>query len=163
MRGMTLIQTLITVSMALVVIGLSVPSFQEAVQASRATVAANDLVEALQLARSESIKLRRDVRLCRRAADATGCAADGADWSVGWLACVSPCSAADQVLRVWEAPQGTPVLTSSVDAGVTFEPCGLAKASASFDLAFGGSGGDELRCVAVNKSGQVRTTREACP
>ena len=81
-RGLTLIELMITVALLVIVLAIGVPSFQGAINSSRLTAAANELSAAVQLARAEAIKRNRSVVLCRSATLAA-CAAD--DTWPGWL------------------------------------------------------------------------------
>lgn len=62
--GFTLLELLTVVTIAGLLLAVAVPSMRAFVQNSRMTGAANDLVRALQVSRSEAIKRRRNVVLC---------------------------------------------------------------------------------------------------
>lgn len=79
MAGFTLVELMITLVVAAVVLGIAVPNFTGMVNSSRLTAQANELVTGIQLARSEAIKLNRQVSFCG-STDGTNCAAAG-DWT----------------------------------------------------------------------------------
>jgi prepilin-type N-terminal cleavage/methylation domain-containing protein len=81
--GFTLIELLVTVFLLAVLLSLGTPSFRDFIRNARMTAAANDLVTATNLARSESIKRNRPVSICSRKAADDEC--DGGDFSDGWL------------------------------------------------------------------------------
>lgn len=80
--GFTLVELMVTLVVAAVILGIAVPNFTGLVNSSRLTAQANELVTGIQLARSEAIKLNRQVSFCG-STDGINCAAAG-DWSQ-WL------------------------------------------------------------------------------
>lgn len=79
MAGFTLVELMVTLVVAAVVLGIAVPNFTGLVNSSRLTAQANELVTGVQLARSEAIRLNRQVRFCG-SQDGTNCLAAG-DWA----------------------------------------------------------------------------------
>lgn len=63
-QGFTLLELLITIAVLGILLGIAVPSFQSSLTNSRLTTAANDLVGALQAARSEAIKRNATHQFC---------------------------------------------------------------------------------------------------
>lgn len=81
--GFTLIELLVAVAVAAVILAVGVPSFQGSIASSRLSTQTNDLVSALSLARTESIRRGDRVTLCK-SADGSTCTNTG-DWSQGWI------------------------------------------------------------------------------
>ncbi len=79
--GFTLIELIIAMAIALILLGLGVPSFFSAVKNSKIGASNTDLVSALYLARSEATKRSGRVSVCARQSDAS-C---GSDWNNGWI------------------------------------------------------------------------------
>lgn len=79
--GFTLIELVITVSIAAIVLAAAIPSFREIIQNNRITAQANELVTAFNLARSEAIKRGVRARACA-STNGTGCAMGGG-WQQG--------------------------------------------------------------------------------
>lgn len=83
-RGVTLIELLIVVSIIGVLLAWAVPSFTSMIQRNRIAGEINGFVGDLQFARAEAIKRGQTVTLCPSNSDATGCA-NSSSWSGGWL------------------------------------------------------------------------------
>lgn len=61
MVGFTLIELMVTIAVAAILLAVAVPSFRHLIISNRLTTAANDVVTALTVARSEAIKRNADV------------------------------------------------------------------------------------------------------
>jgi type IV fimbrial biogenesis protein FimT len=72
--GFTLIELMVTIVIAAILFGVAIPSFSSTITYSRLTSSANDLVLALNFARSEAVKRGQQV-VVRKA---------GANWENGW-------------------------------------------------------------------------------
>lgn len=80
-QGFTLIEVMIVMDIIAIVAAIAVPSYQSSVASSRKTSAANNILGALQFARSEAVIRRSDkVKVC---ASADGNTCSGTDWSAG--------------------------------------------------------------------------------
>ena len=62
--GFTLMELMVTLAVASVLLGLAVPNFRDFIRNSRLTSAANDLIGALNAARTEAIKRQLPVAVC---------------------------------------------------------------------------------------------------
>ena len=69
--GFTLIELMFTIVVLAVLLGIGVPNFRDFIRNSRMTAAANDLLADINLARSEAVKRRARVTLCK--SDGTDC------------------------------------------------------------------------------------------
>ncbi|MEW6099583.1 MAG: GspH/FimT family pseudopilin [Pseudomonadota bacterium] len=67
-RGLTLVELMVTLTVMAVLLGVAVPSFQDAIESSRLSTRANDLLRGLQTARSEAIRRNGAVRFCSSSA-----------------------------------------------------------------------------------------------
>lgn len=153
-KGFTLIELMVVIVVLSVVVSLAAPSFSAILQDNRAASMGEDLQGALQYARSEAVKRRQNVQVCRRNAAGSNCE-NGTDWSSGWLVKL----AAGSVLKVWDSAQGLAVVGPSI--GVTFRGNGLAAAS-NFSVQPTGCTGQQRREVAVSATGTSTSSKAAC-
>lgn len=112
-RGFSLSELLTTLAIALIVLGIGVPSFRALLDRQRMTTAVNDLFTSMRLARSEAIQ-----RGCR--VDLVP--ADGRDWASGWVVFIDEnddhrLDAADRIVFMHGAvPAGIAIAASLTDS-----------------------------------------------
>lgn len=154
-KGFTLIELMTTIAVLAIVLGIAVPSFSGMLQDSRASSLGGELQGALQFARSEAVKRRQNVVICRRNAGGSGCE-NGTDWSGGWLVQQS----GGDVIKVWDSVQRLAVVGPS--AGVTFQGNGMAVAASNFSVKPTGCSGQQKRLVSVSATGSATLSKAAC-
>lgn len=162
--GFTLVELMITLVLVAILATIGVPSFTNFIANNRLTVHANELVSALNLARSESIKRNLRVTVCR-SANGTGC---GGTWNDGWIVFVDEGTAAtvdgdDEILRVHSSAGASATLTANPAAvtAVQFQGIGLTT-TVEFTLTDAHCSGDQRRIIDVGASGRISTTRASC-
>lgn len=64
-RGFTLIELMVTVTVAAILISVAIPFFRDIIISSRLNTISLEIADALALARSESIKRNRTITFCR--------------------------------------------------------------------------------------------------
>jgi len=116
--GFTIIELIVTLTIAAILLAIAVPSMSRFIQANRLTSAANELIGDLALARSEALKRGTNTGVCKSGGGAT-CAGSGTAWGSGWIVFVDidqnrAWSASDILLRTREPlPPGTVVNAST--------------------------------------------------
>jgi len=139
-RGLTLVELLVTLAVVAILAMVAVPSMQSHLAARSTAGGADQLMQALRLARSESIKRLTPVTLCATSHPDAVSPDCGGDWASGWLVFVdSDRDAAvggnDLVLKVGSVPASAGRLAEDAGArSVTFEANGLAGRAMAFTL-----------------------------
>lgn len=144
-KGFTLLELIVTLTLAAIVLGVGVPSFHNLIQNQRLTAAINQLVGALALARSEAIKRGARVTLCK-SGDGR-CCATGGGYHQGWIVFVdangdgvrqpsgclnsSVADRAEPIIRVHQplAAALTLIGNQNVSDFVSFVPAGVSQLS----------------------------------
>jgi len=169
--GFTLIELLVTVAMMAIVLALGVPSFTELIKNNRLTTATNELVTALNLARSEAIKRGVRVTVCK-SADGSSCTTSG-DWAQGWIVFTdldgdgsldddgdaTPCEQQqddDCLMRVY-APVNADIGITNSRSRITFAADGTAWGFNGTFTFCDGRGPEYARGVIIAATGRVRT------
>ncbi len=83
LRGVTLIELIVSLAILVVLLNLALPSFQSAIAGSALKSATNDLMTSIAQTRSTAIKVGRRATMCR-SENGTQCAAAG-NWQTGWI------------------------------------------------------------------------------
>lgn len=108
--GFTLIELLMTLVIAGIVMTLAVPAFTETIRSNRLTAQSNDLVTAINLARTEAVKRRSDVTVCPSTDQAT---CSGSNWHGGWLVLDD---GSGDVIQVFPSMKGATTVSASTNA-----------------------------------------------
>lgn len=87
-RGVTLIELMVTVVIVGILAMLAVPAFDSMLRANRTRTVANELLAALNLARSEAMRRGQPVSICR-SSDGSSCSTSGTGWDQGWIVFVN--------------------------------------------------------------------------
>lgn len=146
-KGFTLIEMMMTLSIAAILITVALPSYNTFTQNSRITTQTNKIVAAIALARGEAAKRGTRVVLCRTNdygdadPDCSGSGGTAKDWSNGWLVFAVGTSrttplydpSQDDVLLAQFSPEsGVDIMTSSAnDKNLEFNPDGTTNESGS--------------------------------
>jgi type IV fimbrial biogenesis protein FimT len=88
-KGFTLIELMVTIAIAGVLVGVAIPSFTSVISSSRLNTSTNELITALNLARSEAVKRSQSVTVRQVDANSFTHSGDtanwaGANWEDGW-------------------------------------------------------------------------------
>jgi type IV fimbrial biogenesis protein FimT len=83
--GFTIVELMISLAVASILMALAVPSFNQMIVSGRLTAQSNDMVAAINLARSEAIKRNASVTLCRASSASPPTCADAAGVWQNWI------------------------------------------------------------------------------
>jgi type IV fimbrial biogenesis protein FimT len=168
--GFTIIELMVTVTLASILLAIAVPSFRGMMANNRVVTQSNDFVGALNFARSEAITRNTNVTLCRVAtAAATACAGSLSPWA-NWIICNATCTAAGQVIRRGAVTTygGTLSVNSNLTAdSVTFSSDGLARTGGvlannfNFTVCTSTASTDNIRQVTLGAGSRLSTTKSS--
>ena len=136
--GFTLLELMLTVALLAVVLGFGLPNMQEFVRNSRMSASANDIISDFNFARSEAVKRRVPVTLCK-SQDGAACDDDDTDPFNRWVVFVDDADpalvegtdgdgvidAGEVVLRDRELPESITVVTDADEIRAVFLPTGF--------------------------------------
>ena len=172
--GLTLIELIVTLTLAIILSTLGVQSFEHLVGQSRADSSIYSLRTALALARSEAVSRNASVVLCRRVDTFQRCAGASArgrvDWSLGWLLFVDAdrdrvldTSKGDLILREFPGLNASVTLRWNRGDYIAYQGSGrLHSLNGTFCLANGSENANHLRELKIPYTGRVRMTSGEC-
>ena len=174
--GFSLVELLITISIAAILLTLAAPSFTSFINRNRLTTASDELIASLSYARSEALKRRSTTTLCAKSSTGTLCDTSGVseDYATGWLVFLD-CNnnnaydttlvcdtngdgtpdSPDELLRITEAVEGDITISGDAQhtANIQFGLSGrVLLGAASFYIQLDGN---TLRTLEVNRSGSA--------
>lgn len=164
--GFTLIELMIVIVLVAIFITVGVPSFQNLVSDNRLSTQANSVVSSLQLARSEALKLRTPVSVCR-STDGASCSGAGA-WETGWLVFVDTNANGDvdgeQIIHSSSGLNSNNTLRASAapfNDFVNYQPSGLQSAAAGDFRLCDGNNPDvnQGRQISISSTGRVQSRK----
>lgn len=141
--GFTLIELMVTVSVAAILLAIGVPSFNGFVLNQRVKNASFDIYSMLTYARSEAIKRNNNV---------TVTAANGG-WQNGW-------SIASGGAVIGQNAGFSNLSVTNASSSITYGNSGHITAAAA--MTFEISGGGNTRCITVDLSGMPRSKSGSC-
>ena len=157
--GFTLIELMIVITIVAIFVVVGVPNFQNMIKDNRLSTQANSLVSSMHLARSEALKLRTPVSICRTT-DGTSCAGAGGAWDTGWLvfadtANLGVVDAGERIILTQGALSSSNTLrgVAAVNNFVSYLPTGLSLTNGNFRLCDG-----SVPDVATGRQIRVGTT-----
>ena len=177
--GFTLVELLVTLTIAAILLAVGVPSFRTVIQNNRLITGTNDLVSVLNFARSEAVTRGIRVTVCKSSDQAT-CDTSSNGWEQGWIvftdennnAAYNPTATpAETLLRVHEGMES--LLTAAGDTSVadyiSYITSGQSKKTDN-GLQMGtiiicdDRNGDFGRSLVISSTGRIRTsTGVTCP
>lgn len=157
-KGFTLIELLVVLVIVVITLSAAVPSFQGMVARNRIATQTNELLLAINLARSEALRLGRVVSV---QAVSPGDSADefGGGWCViaGDASDVGPADCGGTPIRTFEALSGESTLDAVEDVdSIQFNSLGALTQSGTavrnFDLCYPGQDGRRIRVELTGRS-----------
>lgn len=161
-RGVTLIELIVTLTIAVILLSVAVPSMTSFLNLNRLVTANNNLVADLNLARNEAIKQASQVAICKSGGGAT-CVPTGG-WQSGWIVFADmdtsgTWTASDVLLRRYEGFGAGITVTASSDT-IVYDRQG-ATASTSFSLC--DTKTSKRRTIRLTAAGHATSTEGTCP
>ena len=162
-RGFTLVELLITISIAAILLSAGLPAFNDFIRDNRLQKAAAGFVGDLAAARAEAARTFLTVRVCPSTA---GTSCDGTDWATGRIVYVdgngNGSVESAEIIR-WSAPLDGGVVPTATGFAtlIAFRPTGAAAVAGSIDLCDSRSGAYGRR-VEVNAAGRVTLRQVSC-
>jgi type IV fimbrial biogenesis protein FimT len=142
-RGFSLIELMVTLTVAVIMLAIGVPSFNSFTASQKVKAASQDLMSSLALARSEAVKRNGDVTVAPDTADAWA-----GGWTVKW---------GTTTLLHHQAVSGVTITKAA--STIVYKPTGRPTVSSNFEVA----GSSTVRCVKVDSTGIPSTQTVACP
>jgi type IV fimbrial biogenesis protein FimT len=169
-RGFTLIELMIVLAVAAVLAGVGAPAMTATVKSVQLSTSSNDLFSSLFMARSEAIKRRARVAVCK-SADGIGCARDGG-WHQGWLVFHDADNDGERSAAEAIIQRGLPLAASMRATGnlnvaryVSYAPTGTTKLvggsfqAGTITLCRESADAGEARQIIVSSSGRPRVQK----
>lgn len=171
-HGITLIELIITLSIAIVLLTIAVPSFQTVMTTNTLATTTNTIIASIALAKSEAVTRGKRVSICpsRNTNDSEPvCDIDG-HWSDGWIMFIDTgdrlsIDGDDEILKIFQRIDNKAEIMSYAYAqGISISALGASVDDANdlmdgeFEIAFN----EELRCVDVNSMARPTVERAAC-
>ncbi len=161
-KGLTLIELLITLSIASILTGTAITSFSSVVASSAVTTSINTFVAHLQLARSESIKRGYRIVMCpsKNEIHCTG----GTRWDTGFILFTDINGNrirdnSEQLLKVGQSSHNSIEIHSTPGRKkLTFRPTGMSPGSNATIRFCPSHGGVQPKAVIINNGGRPRVS-----
>ncbi len=177
-RGFTLVELMITLVVVSILLAAAVPYLGDFTRNNRLVSQANDLVSAVQLARSEAVKQSVNTVVCP-SSDQVSCSGNAADWQTGWLvfsdfnldsdldagASAPLCEdTEDCLMKTGSGIDYNNTLTTTATL-LRFLPTGLAAngGNADFSLVSDQCHIDQVRNIRITTQGHTLVSAAACP
>ncbi|OUR73993.1 hypothetical protein A9Q78_01885 [Methylophaga sp. 41_12_T18] len=160
-QGFTLIELIITLSIAAILMAIAAPSFSGIIQNNRMTTQYNELLASLSLARSEAIKRTQRVTVCQSSTN-NSCGGDSSSWHSGWIVFVDENAdntrdAGEDILRANSVLAGNNTLSYGARTRVGFDSDGLASGGSNGTFTLCDSRGDSNRQgLVISPTGRAR-------
>jgi len=161
-KGITLIELMITLAIAGVLLATAAPSMREFIQNNRSATQINELQATLNLGRSEAIKRNSSITICR-SSNGSSCAGN---WQDGWIVFTDrdfdgTVDDGDEVLQVHSGLVAGNTLRFT-QAKISYANTGLARAGSNgIFIHCDSRGAQHARGLIIGPSGRARLFTES--
>jgi type IV fimbrial biogenesis protein FimT len=175
-RGVTLIELLTALTVLGVLMAIAAPSFRQFTANSRTTAATNQLVTALNMARSEALRRSSNVVVCTSSNQAT--CSGSTDWVDGWIVFAdlnrNGTVDADELVQSWSGVNNgftvsaTAIGPNSAVDRLAYNTMGMGDIPAGasrvrFQIASPVCTGNRAGRTEVLVTGMIQSSKVACP
>ncbi len=158
--GFTLLELIVTLSIAIILTSIAIPSFSSSIITNRIASNVNGFLGAIHMARSEAIKQGTDMELCVKNAAGDGCAAGGS-WNQGWL--IREVAQPTNIVLAHDALKDKYSLKGSAEvaSSIRFSPSGETSlaATASFSFCYNNTPDNYSKIVEINRFGMAKVRK----
>jgi len=166
-------ELVITITVITLLVALAVPNMQSILNRNRLIGKTNDIITAINLARSEAVTRSSTAGACP---STDGFACSAGDWNQGWIVWVD--NNGDSIFNAGEevhvnntatsataAEQVTVAASGNINAGVTFTPLGMTTLAGPATFNIDHTNARQGRVITLSPFGQLTTvcSGEACP
>jgi type IV fimbrial biogenesis protein FimT len=162
-NGYTLVELLVCLAVLALTAGVVVPSMRDLLLDAARTREVNQFVQAVHLARAESMKSHGVASLCP-SGGTTRCAATGTPWQLGWLVFANAdgdtppqVDANETILRSYPAWNAGSI--SGNRGTLSFRASGQSGVTATFTFC-DARGSDHARAVIISQTGRPRVATD---
>jgi len=166
--GFTLIELMVTIGVLAIMMSIAIPNYQNMVHGNRMAAQANQVITALNYARSEAVKRGATATVCSTSGG-TACAGSK-NWATGWMVFADAdgdgtVDAGESVLRVWPALNTGNTLVAGTHLRITFKPTGFATGFNDTFRLCDTRGKTDARSIVINAMGRsyVEKGTASCP
>jgi len=152
-RGFTLVELVVTMVIIGILSMIAIPSFRHLTRSSEVISATNELVTALNVARTEAVTRRINVSVCM-STDQASCATTG-NWDQGWIVYIGDTSVGE-VLRSYSSPSPKVTMVGT-KTRMTYAPSGYF--SGVFNDTIQVKSNDKQINIITSANGRVRTEK----
>lgn len=167
-KGFTLIELLLAIAIMGIILSIGIPSFNSFVVNTRLINYSNEMVRALNLARSESAKQNYRVTICKSATTTTSTPAcnESRTWEDGFIVFVDKNN--NQILNSDEkVVLGVSALSadffyqSSYDHYLSYRPDGRSNVNGNFRICSPDTGSTRFSKVVISDTGRISTQNDS--
>jgi len=158
--GFTLLELMITLTVAAILTAIAVPSFRSFVLNVRRDSIVDSLVASLQYGRNQALNLDQNTSVC---AGTTGTSCTGGLWASGWMVVTAPANASSVRLATHTLSATAPALRAvNGNIAFTFNGKGLVSNLSNPEtmVVCDSRGASYARAVEINTAGYIQSSSQ---